>query len=98
MAVEVVWLDQALEDLWAIGDRIATTAPNAAHAYVDGLLNATRQLSDFPLSGMQHNEVFRRIIYRNHLVLYNFSAALETVKIYAVVDARRDLEFGLPAV
>ena len=49
MPVEVVWLDQALDDLSAILDFISTESPKAAAKYVAGLRKGCERLRDFPL-------------------------------------------------
>ena len=51
MAVEVVWLDQAKDDLREILDFIAKDNAFAALTYVDGIERACSKLADFPDAG-----------------------------------------------
>jgi plasmid stabilization system protein ParE len=91
MAVEIVWLDQAKDDLREILDFIADENPAAGANYVAGITEACNKLGDFPEFGLRHNSEFRRIVFRNHLVFYHYDETAQTVSIAAVIDGRRDM-------
>ena len=97
MATEVVWLDNAKDDVRAILHFIALDNPFAANRYVTDLADACQRLSEFPLSGRRYNARFRCLTFRNHLVFYQFDDAVERVRIVAVIDGRRDIK-GLVGV
>ena len=92
MAVEIVWLDQAKDDLREILDFIADENPTAAANYVMGITEACNKLADFPEFGSRYNSKFRRLVFRNHLVFYRHDKADHLASIVAVVDGRRDLK------
>jgi toxin ParE1/3/4 len=96
MTVDVVWLDQAKDDLREILDFIAQDNPSAAAAYVDGIEQACNRLADFPDSGSVYDSRFRRIVFRNHLIFYSHDAESRTASIVAVIDGRRDVSRLLP--
>jgi toxin ParE1/3/4 len=96
MAVEVVWLDQAKDDLREILDFIAKDNPSAAKSYVDGIERASKKLAAFPDSGLVYDSRFRRIVFRNHLIFYNHDPENRTVSIVAIIDGRRDVKHLLP--
>lgn len=48
MAVEIVWLDQAKDDLRELLGFIADEYPMAATNYVTGIMEACNKLADFP--------------------------------------------------
>lgn len=91
MAAEIVWSDEAKEDLNAILDFIAEESPSAAANYVTGIIHACRKLADFPELGRRYGENFRRVVFRNHLVFYEHDPVSQRVLIIAVIDGRRDL-------
>jgi plasmid stabilization system protein ParE len=96
MAVEIVWLDQAKDDLREILDFIANENPTAAANYVAGIAEACKKLADFPEFGLRYNSKFRRLVFRNHLVFYHHDETAHTVFIASVIDGRRDLKGLFP--
>ncbi len=90
MPVEVIWLDQAVDDLDDVFMFIAKDNPAAAFAYIDGLEDACKRLTDFPESGRFYSSVYRTLIYRNHLIFYKFSIVGSVLKIVKIVDGRQD--------
>ena len=96
MAVEVVWLDQAKDDLREILDFIAKDNAFAALTYVEGIERARSKLADFPDAGPVYKSRFRWIIFRNHLIFYNHDTERRTVSIAAVIDGRRDMRRLFP--
>lgn len=91
MAAELVWREQALDDIRAIIEYIAGDRPQAARHYVDSLGNACERLRDFPLSGRAYGPRYRVLVFRNHLAIYLFDATANTVFIARVLDGRRDI-------
>ena len=65
---DIVWLDQAKDDLREILQFIAGENPGAAKKHVEGISESCRRLADFPLSGRQCDADYRSIVFRNHLV------------------------------
>lgn len=95
MAVDVIWLDEAKNDLLNILDFIATRNPRAALQYVAAITEACHRLADFPLSGRQYDANYRFLVVRNHLVFYRFDNVGQKVAIATVIDGRRDIEMLL---
>ncbi len=89
MPVEVVWLDQAADDLDAVFKFIAQDNPSAALDYIDGFEHACKHLQDFPNSGRFYDSRYKTLIYRNHLIFYRFSMTANTLKIVTIVDGRQ---------
>ena len=59
MPAEIVWLDQAIDDLSAILEFISVESPKSAAKYVAGLRKSCERLRDFPLSSRVYNEAYR---------------------------------------
>ena len=91
MAAELVWREQALDDLLAIMEYIASDNRRAAWKYVDALEAACQRLRDFPLIGRRYSSRYRAIVFRNHLIFYRFDTDANVVFITRVVDGRRDV-------
>ncbi len=91
MAREVVWLDQAKDDVRELLRTIEAKNPPAARRYVDELYSACGRLEEFPLCGRRYNETFRVLVFRNHLIFHWYDEANDIVSIAMVVDGRRDL-------
>lgn len=92
MPAEIIWLDEAKDDVREILEYIAIENPHAANRYVSGLAEACQKLADFPLSGRRYDEGFRCLVLRNHLIFYDFDDVSDRVHIAAVIDGRRDVE------
>ena len=65
---DVVWLDQAKDDIRELIDYLYPENPAAALGYIDDLESACEGLAEFPLRGWQYNERYRAIVVRNHLI------------------------------
>lgn len=91
MGANVVWLDQAKDDIQKLIEYLYPRNPAAALAYIADLEQAVRRLADFPLQGRRYNERYQTIVARNHLVFYRYDEETNTVSIVSVIDARRDL-------
>lgn len=89
MQCDIVWLNQARDDILSVLEFIAADSPNAALRYIDDLEAHVNQLSDFPDSGRLYNDRYRCLVFRNHLIFYR--AELDIVTIVTVIDGRRDL-------
>jgi toxin ParE1/3/4 len=92
MPAEIVWLDQALDDLESILDYISAESPRAAARYVTDLEKSCERLRDLPMSARVYNDRYRSLVFRNHLVFHWYDAAANVVSIAMVIDARRDLD------
>jgi plasmid stabilization system protein ParE len=57
--VKVIWSGQALLDVEHIRDYIAQDSPAYAQPFIERLLHATRNLSQFPHSGRMVPEAVR---------------------------------------
>lgn len=90
MANDIVWLDEAEDDLQSLFHFIERENPRAATRYVEEVVDACGRLADFPLSGRLFTGTYRAIVVRNHLVIYRYEAAPSEVLISAIVDGRRD--------
>jgi toxin ParE1/3/4 len=93
MQCDIVWLDQARDDVFSILEFIASENPNAAVRYINGLEDLVLQLKDFPDSGRVYDEKYRCLIYRNHVIFYRSEPGLVTI--VTVIDGRRDLSWIL---
>ncbi len=88
---DVVWLDQAKDDILGLFDYLYSENPAAAIRYIDELEGACEGLSTFPLQGWIYDDRYRSIVVRNHLIFYRYEADQNKVVIVAVIDGRRDL-------
>ena len=93
MAYSVVWSPRALDDVDSIADYIARDSPAYASAVVGKILDATRSLSGFPLSGRVvpefGDETLREKIVYSYRVIYRVEA--EIVIIASVVHGKQIL-------
>ena len=89
--IEILWLDQAKDDLGEILGYIAAENPPAAERYVAELSAACQRLAVFPMSARRYNDEFRVLVFRNHLVFHQYDEAAGIVSIAMVLDGRRDL-------
>ncbi len=91
MAANVVWLDQAKDDIRQFLEYLHPKNPTAAILYVDDLERACTGLADFPLQGFQYNKRYRALVVRNHLVFYRYDQNENEVAIISIIDGRRDI-------
>jgi plasmid stabilization system protein ParE len=91
MAANVVWLDQAKDELLAVLDYLQPLNSTAAIAYVREVEEACNKLADFPLQGRKYNENYRALVIRNHLIFYRYDDTRDTIVIVTIIDGRRDL-------
>ncbi len=83
MAYAVVWSPRAIEDVDAIAAYIARDSPAYASAVVSKILDATRSLSTFPLSGRIvpefDDEYIREKIVYSYRVIYRVEDDVVTI-------------------
>jgi toxin ParE1/3/4 len=91
MPAEVIWLDQALDDLQSVSDYNAMENPSAAARYVNTVLSACAKLTEFPESGRRYGKRYRALVVRNHIVFYRYDRRSRTVTITTIIDGRRDI-------
>jgi plasmid stabilization system protein ParE len=74
---DVVWTEQALDDLDAVCSFIARDAPRYAEAFAARVFQATERLARFPRSGRvvpeMGEEPIREIIVQGYRVIYRLS-------------------------
>ncbi len=94
MAYRVAWSPRAVEDLEAIAHYISADSAGYAAAVVKTILNAARNLSQFPRSGRIVPEIgdesIRELFAYSYRVIYRTEE--EVVTIAAVVHGRRLLD------
>ena len=92
---KLIWTDQALHDLIAIGDYIAENSATYARLTVQKLYQKPIILKKFPLSGRivpEKNEInLREIIEGNYRIIYEI-APDKTVYILTVYHSARALK------
>lgn len=92
MPAELVWLDEALDDLQAISDYISKDSPRAATRYTEAIATACAKLAEFPESGRRYGERYRALAVRNHMVFYSYDKEIRMVSITAIFHGRRNIE------
>jgi len=90
MAFDLIFLDQARDDLRELSDFLFPLNPQAASRYVGGLEEACQKLRMFPLAGRMYNDTYRLLVFRNHLIFYRVSIDEQKVHVVTIVDGRRD--------
>ena len=91
MPAEVVWLDQAQDDLQTIHDHIGTHDPHAAASYVEAIVAACAKLAPFPQSGRVYHDRYRVLVVKKHLIFHRYDEAIGQVAIVTILDGRRDI-------
>ena len=91
MAADVVWLDQARDDISELIDYLFPKNPTATLTYIAELESACSGLDEFPLQGRKYDDRYRAIVVRNHLVFYRYEPAHDKVTIVTILDGRRDV-------
>lgn len=91
MAYQVVWSPKAIEDVDEITSYIAKDSVAYAAAVVRKILDTTRNLSRFPLSGRIVPELgdpaIREKLVYSYRIIYRVEA--ETITVAAVIHGRR---------
>ena len=91
MAVELLWLDEAKDDLRSILEFISRDKPMAASAYVAAISNECTRLVDFPALGRVYDGTYRMLVVGSHVVLYRYDESGASITIAAVVHGSRDI-------
>lgn len=90
---EIVWTEEALDDLEAIGAYFDRTSPQYASVVVSALYTSVEQLTEHPKLGRQVPEVehesLRELIVENYRVIYQLCEA--RIEIITVLHSRQDL-------
>lgn len=90
---EIVWTEEALSDLEAIGEYFNRTAPSYAPVVVSRLYTSVERLIEHPKIGRQVPEIghesLRELIVENYRVIYQLHE--ERIEIITVVHSRQDL-------
>ena len=91
MAYQVVWSPRALEDVDTIAEFISRDSPAYAGAVVGKIIETTRNLENFPLSGRVVPEfvdhTLREKLAYSYRIIYRVEA--EQVTIVTVVHGKR---------
>lgn len=90
MSADLIWSDQAKDDLDAILEYINLESPTSARRYVEGLVIGCDKLRTFPAIGRAFNSKYRVLVYRNHLIFYDFIEATNEIVVAKVIDGRSD--------
>ena len=96
---DVVWTPQARRDVAAIIDYYLGIAPAFAEVVQAGILDSTRRLAAFPLSGRQvpeiGDETIREVIWREYRVIYFSEPDGGHVEVLTVLHSSQ--QFGAPS-
>ena len=94
--VRLIWTDQAIADLGAIGDYIAKSSERYAKLTVKNLFDRTEILKSHPLAGRivpeKNDEGIRELIEGNYRIIYEVISA-DQINILTVYHSARDLKF-----
>jgi len=90
---EVVWTEEALSDLTAIGEYFDRTSPQYASVIVEKLYTSVERLTEHSKMGRQVPEVehesLRELIAENYRVIYQLRE--EENEVITVLHSRQDL-------
>jgi toxin ParE1/3/4 len=94
--VKLIWTDQAIADLEAIGDYIAESSEKYAKLTVKNLFDRVDILKHHPLAGRtvpeKNDEKIRELIEGNYRIIYEVVSA-DQINILTVYHSARDLKF-----
>lgn len=94
MVYQVRWSHEALSDVEEIAQFIARDSSRYAGIVVEKILEATRQLEQFPRAGRKvpelNEEAIRELFVYNYRIIYRIQN--EIVTIIAVIHGKRLLE------
>lgn len=92
--VYVIWTEQAINDLMAIKEYIARSAPMTAERFCLQLLDAPDRLQRFPLSGQVVPEFamesIREISFRAYRIIYQVAEGACYIR--AVIHGSREIQ------
>ena len=90
MQADIIWSDQAKDDLDAILAYINLESPSSARRYIEGLVSGCDKLRAFPAIGRAFNSKYRVLVHRNHLIFDNFTEATNEIVVAKVIDGLSD--------
>ena len=94
--VKLIWTDQAIDDLSAIGDYISESSEKYAKLTVKKLYDRTDILKTFPLAGRivpeKSEENIRELIEGNYRIIYEITPD-NIIYIHTIYHSARDLQF-----
>ena len=96
--VQVIWSDEALNDLETIYDFLTEKSQPAAQRIIESILDKSRQLESFPESGAKQETIkaitseHRYLVEGNYKVIYTHHPKDQTVHIVTIFDTRYDPE------
>jgi toxin ParE1/3/4 len=90
---EIIWTQQALDDLKNIGDFVERSSPHYAEMLLTKLYYGVVQLEDFPMSGRKvpemRNDSLRELIMEGYRVVYEVTEV--SVHVIAVIHGRQSM-------
>jgi len=90
---EIVWTEEALSDLEAIGEYFDRTSSQYASVVISALYTAVERLTEHPKLGRQvpeiEHESLRELIVENYRLIYQLRD--ERIEIITVLHSRQDL-------
>jgi toxin ParE1/3/4 len=95
---QVIWSNEALNDLEAIYDFLAEKSQSAAQRIVEGILSRMLQLESFPESGATQEKLntsaieYRYLVEGNYKIIYTYKSETRVVYIATIFDTRYDPE------
>ncbi|MBX2965045.1 MAG: type II toxin-antitoxin system RelE/ParE family toxin [Cyclobacteriaceae bacterium] len=94
---QVIWSDEALNDLETIYDFLAEKSQPAAQRMVESILSRSKQLESFPESGAKQetkagSKEYRYLVEGNYKVIYRYQQENRAIYIAVVFDTRYDPE------
>ncbi len=94
MAAELIWTEEALDDIDAIAQFIARDSPHHARRVVGAMFELSDAIGEQPMIGrivpeLQRPKLRERFLY-SYRVLYDIGS--ERIAIVAVIHGRRSLE------
>jgi len=95
---QVIWTDEALNDLETIYDFLAEKSQPAAQRIIDNILNRSKQLESFPESGTKQEVIkaseneYRYLVEGDYKVIYTYQQEIKAVHIATIFDTRLNPE------
>jgi toxin ParE1/3/4 len=87
--VQVIWSDEALNDLETIYDFLAENSETAARRIIENILSRSGQLESFPESGAKHttksnDKMYHYLVEGNYKIIYSYQLESQTIHIAVV--------------
>ncbi len=94
--MQIIWTQEALEQLTAIEDYISKDSPERAAKFVDQLIEQAESLPDSPRMGRVVPEIanpgIRELIFKKHRIVYRLNE--NYVEILTIFEGHRLLRVG----